>query len=326
MTRIESAGARRGARMLVALAVAAITILGSSSGVWAQAKTITLSMLAGFKEDVLRANLPEFEKKSGIKVVIGCMAALAVIILLFGVALWRLRRRRKLIAEQRAAMMNGGAGGDGEKGSIHRKDPEGGVALGRSATRRTGMLVPMADLAKEDDSSSNLFLSPAQRAKARQLQQMHGVFDDELGVDDEADIVAGAAGATPKWGEDSSRLGTNSAQQVGGGTMSWDMSSTGYIDARRIKNEYLKKLNEEDRQLFMTRRKNATPDAGSVTTTDVPDRSEEGSSARTDAGRTNTTRWSDPTSEHVQSTWENGPGQSRTGSPSPLLSSPRSRP
>jgi ABC-type glycerol-3-phosphate transport system substrate-binding protein len=56
--------------MLVALAVAAITILGSSSGVWAQAKTITLSMLAGFKEDVLRANLPEFEKKSGIKVVI----------------------------------------------------------------------------------------------------------------------------------------------------------------------------------------------------------------------------------------------------------------
>jgi multiple sugar transport system substrate-binding protein len=70
MTRIGSAGARPGARLLVALAVAAITILTSSTVVWAQAKTITLSMLAGFKEDVLRANLPEFEKKSGIKVVI----------------------------------------------------------------------------------------------------------------------------------------------------------------------------------------------------------------------------------------------------------------
>ncbi|HWU38642.1 MAG TPA: sugar ABC transporter substrate-binding protein [Candidatus Acidoferrum sp.] len=36
----------------------------------AQSKTINLSMLAGFKEDVLRANLPEFEKKTGIKVVV----------------------------------------------------------------------------------------------------------------------------------------------------------------------------------------------------------------------------------------------------------------
>jgi ABC-type glycerol-3-phosphate transport system substrate-binding protein len=56
--------------MLVALAIAAVTILASSTAVLAQGKTITLSMLAGFKEDVLRANLPEFEKKSGIKVVI----------------------------------------------------------------------------------------------------------------------------------------------------------------------------------------------------------------------------------------------------------------
>jgi ABC-type glycerol-3-phosphate transport system substrate-binding protein len=50
--------------------VAAVTVLACSTAVWAQAKSITLSMLAGFKEDVLRANLPEFEKKSGIKVVI----------------------------------------------------------------------------------------------------------------------------------------------------------------------------------------------------------------------------------------------------------------
>jgi ABC-type glycerol-3-phosphate transport system substrate-binding protein len=52
----------------LALAVAAFLVAPSTAR--AQAKTITLSMLAGFKEDVLRANLPEFEKKTGIKVVV----------------------------------------------------------------------------------------------------------------------------------------------------------------------------------------------------------------------------------------------------------------
>jgi multiple sugar transport system substrate-binding protein len=45
-------------------------VLTAGAPAWAQGKTITLSMLAGFKEDVLRANLPEFEKKTGIKVVV----------------------------------------------------------------------------------------------------------------------------------------------------------------------------------------------------------------------------------------------------------------
>jgi ABC-type glycerol-3-phosphate transport system substrate-binding protein len=71
MSQIRSARVRRGGRALLVVAVAAVTILTSSTAVvWAQSKTITLSMLAGFKEDVLRANLPEFEKKSGIKVVV----------------------------------------------------------------------------------------------------------------------------------------------------------------------------------------------------------------------------------------------------------------
>lgn len=48
----------------------ALTFLAGGAPAWAQAKSITLSMLAGFKEDVLRANLPEFEKKTGIKVVV----------------------------------------------------------------------------------------------------------------------------------------------------------------------------------------------------------------------------------------------------------------
>jgi multiple sugar transport system substrate-binding protein len=48
----------------------AVMLLATGSPAWAQGKSLTLSMLAGFKEDVLRANLPEFEKKTGIKVVI----------------------------------------------------------------------------------------------------------------------------------------------------------------------------------------------------------------------------------------------------------------
>src|SRR5215470_14405247 len=51
---------------LVVLAIAP----AAETPVAAQGKTITLSMLAGYKEDVLRASLPEFEKKTGIKVVV----------------------------------------------------------------------------------------------------------------------------------------------------------------------------------------------------------------------------------------------------------------
>lgn len=62
----------RGARARVAAVTTLVTliVLAAAGPAWAQAKTITLSMLAGYKEDVLRANLPEFEKKTGIKVVV----------------------------------------------------------------------------------------------------------------------------------------------------------------------------------------------------------------------------------------------------------------
>jgi ABC-type glycerol-3-phosphate transport system substrate-binding protein len=56
-------------RLLSGAALGALIVMVAGSA-WAQAKTITLSMLAGYKEDVLRANLPEFEKKTGIKVVL----------------------------------------------------------------------------------------------------------------------------------------------------------------------------------------------------------------------------------------------------------------
>jgi len=52
----------------VVLAFAAVSIAHGSAS--AQSKSLTFSMLAGYKEDVLRASLPEFEKKTGIKVVV----------------------------------------------------------------------------------------------------------------------------------------------------------------------------------------------------------------------------------------------------------------
>src|SRR4029453_9083391 len=63
-----SSGVRRrtGLALVLTLVVAASLVAGGTA--WAQGKTITLSMLAGYKEDGLRANLPEFEKKTGIKV------------------------------------------------------------------------------------------------------------------------------------------------------------------------------------------------------------------------------------------------------------------
>ena len=62
MTRIEKI-------VWSVLLVFTVALAADAPG-WAQGKTITLSMLAGFKEDVVRANLPEFEKKTGIKVVV----------------------------------------------------------------------------------------------------------------------------------------------------------------------------------------------------------------------------------------------------------------
>jgi multiple sugar transport system substrate-binding protein len=67
-TRAGATTRRKAAAGLVGLAV--LLALAGGGPAWGQGKTVTLSMLAGFKEDVLRANLPEFEKKTGIKVLV----------------------------------------------------------------------------------------------------------------------------------------------------------------------------------------------------------------------------------------------------------------
>jgi len=60
--------ARRGVTVVLILAIALAA--GGGRAAWAQSKSLTFSMLAGYKEDVLRASLPDFEKKTGIKVVV----------------------------------------------------------------------------------------------------------------------------------------------------------------------------------------------------------------------------------------------------------------
>ena len=59
-----------GGRAVAVLVAMILGLITAVPPVAAQGKTITLSMLAGYKEDVLRANLPDFEKRSGIKVVV----------------------------------------------------------------------------------------------------------------------------------------------------------------------------------------------------------------------------------------------------------------
>lgn len=196
----------------------------------------------------------------GIKVVIGCVCAIIVIAVLFGVALWRLRRRRRRIAAARAALYAnqgekgaGAAAGAGAAGA--------GGALGHakkqsnpySVVKIDGLSVPMEVLGKDDDSSSQVVLSPAQRAKARQLHHMHGVFDDEL-QDDEL-----GRGVDPQWGEEAP---PNPQHLHAAGLLSWDVSSTGYVDARQVKNAYLASLSEDERKAFLesSARRRAEPE------------------------------------------------------------------
>ncbi|TKY88394.1 hypothetical protein EX895_002746 [Sporisorium graminicola] len=199
----------------------------------------------------------------GIKVVIGCVCAIVVIGVLFGVALWRLRRRRRRIAQARAALLaaqgekrsGGGAAGvrTGSSGSHgHAKKQSNPY----SVVKIDGLNVPMELLGKDDDSSSQVALSPAQRAKARQLHHMHGVFDDEL-HDDEV-----GRGVDPRWGEEAP---VNPHNLHAAGLLSWDVSSTGYVDARQVKNAYLASLNADERKAFLetSAQRHQQPDFGS---------------------------------------------------------------
>ncbi|KAJ9475737.1 Endopeptidase [Pseudozyma hubeiensis] len=205
----------------------------------------------------------------GIKVVIGCVCAIVVISVLFGVALWRLRRRRRRIAAARAALLaaqaeksGGGAGvGTASSGTHHGHSKKQSNPY--SVMKIDGVNVPMELLGKDDDSSSQVALSPAQRAKARQLHHIHGVFDDDM-HDDEL-----GRGEDPRWGEE---VAVNPTNLHAAGLVSWDVSSTGYVDARQVKNAYLASLTAEERKAFLDA--SAKRQAQSDSTRSVPQQPE----------------------------------------------------
>lgn len=175
----------------------------------------------------------------GIKVVIGCVCAIVVIAVLFGVALWRLRKRRRRMAAARAAAASTSQGEKPRERRLHTKK----LSNAFSMIKMDSLAVPVEDPDKGDDDSSHVVISPAQRAKARQLHHMHGVFDDDELQDEEM-----GQGIGPQWAEEA-RADPRHLQA--GGLVSWDLSSTGYADARQVKNAYLATLSPDDRNAFL---------------------------------------------------------------------------
>ncbi|KAJ1021101.1 hypothetical protein NDA16_003887 [Ustilago loliicola] len=246
----------------------------------------------------------------GIKVVIGCVVAIVVIAGLFGVALWRLRRRRRRVAAARAALL----AAQGEKPADAGAGPGNGYsAVGGHAKKQSnpysvvkidGLTVPMEVLGKDDDSSSQVVLSPAQRAKARQLHHIHGVFDDEL-QDDEA-----GRGVDPQWGEEAP---INKQNLQAAGLLSWDVSSTGYIDARQVKNAYLASLTEDERKAFLEA-KRQEPDFGHSSIQNQLQTLDERS-----VQYTQTQQDAHSESGHSSQHYQNNRSSARASSPAPLL-------
>ncbi|PWN53621.1 acid protease [Violaceomyces palustris] len=210
-------------------------------------QTLGKSSLNGQDE----SNVHQKALSGGVKIVIGCVSALVVILIIFGLVLWGVRRQRRRLALQDADLAGPGIG-----------DEKGLRAGGYQGAEDAGTVMPMRTLSKDaqnrpsSDALGASGLSATQRAKARKLQQIHGVFDDELMLEeDEAERTKSGepiAGPRPMWDDD--RYGPFKDPSNNDGNSSlWDISSTGYVDARRVKNEYLGRLPDREREAFLQR-------------------------------------------------------------------------
>lgn len=165
---------------------------------------------------------------TGAKIAIGIVVALAGLVLLFGFLVWFARRRA---AKRNAADddddaddVAGGAqgstyGGSGEKGGAGRAaagsiSGAGGAALAATPSRQ--------------------HLSAKEQARLREAAIMHGYVEDDIVDEDEADShgegLRGGAVA-----------GSAFASRRAGDAPEWDTSSQGYVDARRVRREYLER-------------------------------------------------------------------------------------
>ncbi|PWN28657.1 acid protease [Jaminaea rosea] len=142
---------------------------------------------------------------TGGKIAIGVVVAFLGMMLLFGLLAWYARRR---------ARRSGADGG-------YTREKEGGDA---GATDET-----------HSDSASHkaavAALSAKEQARLREAALLHGYFADDI-------VPEGSEQQQePRWGTDSTTQ--SFAAGAGTNTAEWDTSSRGYVDARRVRRQYL---------------------------------------------------------------------------------------
>lgn len=218
---------------------------------------------------------------AGAKIAIGIVAALVGLILAFGLLVWYARRRaltmRRRASEARNLDVGGGAGAialeEKTRSFEGKRDSSGkaGAAVGgafdgkrsRSRSRTTSGGGPFSDGVADggfgdvygDEDEDDVFaegadgrrrtamMSAKEQARLREVAILHGYYDEDLMGEDTVPHPAAAAVQRPF--ESSNLLGVGAsnagaASQVES-TASWDVSSSGYVDARRVRREYLKR-------------------------------------------------------------------------------------
>ncbi|CAO1633085.1 unnamed protein product [Sympodiomycopsis kandeliae] len=211
---------------------------------------------------------------TGAKAAIGIVVAIVFCIGAFGLLVW-FGRRRALKQRKRATFMGRGFEGDGlgdANGAIALEeksrsvDAQGGVGNGehggaggffdrkRSRSRSRTMSgggrrfsdKVQGDLDFDDDDSQEgpnhkAMMSAKEQARLREAAILHGYYDEDLMGEDNIPHPAAATVQSPF--NETDRLGVPSNYAPGQeeSNASWDVSSSGYVDARRIRREYLKR-------------------------------------------------------------------------------------
>lgn len=153
---------------------------------------------------------------TGGKIAIGVVVAFVGMIVLFGLLAWYARRR----------------------GIRARRRGSQGGALAREKSRHDGDDTGAGDGYDLDDVSDSAShkaavaaLSAKEQARLREAALLHGYVADDIVPSPENE-----GGATARWGGTDS---TTASYAAAGATGEWDTSSRGYVDARRVRRQYL---------------------------------------------------------------------------------------
>lgn len=148
------------------------------------------------------------------KIAIGIVVSIVGLLAIFGVVVWW-ARRRAAAAKRRARESGHDVGAE--------KD---GSGSGAASFAREGW-----DSDSPDPSAAAL--SAKEQQRLREAALLHGYFDEDIAgtADDERGPIAGARPVGSGFG----------ASPAAGVTPQWDVSSKGYVDARRVRREYLER-------------------------------------------------------------------------------------